>query len=336
MTIKDIAKLCGVSVSTVSRVLNNHPDVSEENRQQVLAVIKQYNYIPNNSARNLVKTTSDSIGLIVRGLNNPFYTDIIHAIEKRVHARGYTMVMQHITSEEDELKFGAMMERDKRLQGILFLGGRSDYAPKDTALLNVPFVCCTYSNQYGTLESGAYASVSIADDAAAYEAVKTLYEAGHRRIAVLISESDDLSISQLRYEGYKTALADFDLPADDALVIRTGSYGIHDAYRATEQALQRGCNFSAVFAISDMMAIGAMRAIREAGRQVPEDCSVIAIDGLQLSDYIYPRLATFCQPMEQIGQRSVDILLDLIEGKGNNRQEILPVTFRQGESVKKI
>ena len=141
MTIKDIAKACGVSVSTVSRVLNNHPDVSDENRQRVLAVIKQTNFIPNNSARSLVKTTSDSIGVIVRGTSNPFYTDIIRAIEERIHNRGYTMVMQQITSNDDEITFGAMMERDKRLQGIIFLGGRTDYSAKDISVLNVPFVC---------------------------------------------------------------------------------------------------------------------------------------------------------------------------------------------------
>ena len=127
MTIKDIAKLCGVSVTTVSRVLNNRPDVSRENREKVLAVIKQTNFIPNNSARSLVKTTSDNIGVLVRGISNPFYTDIIRAMEERIHARGYTMVMQQIESSDDELALGAMMERDKRLRGIIFLGGRSVY-----------------------------------------------------------------------------------------------------------------------------------------------------------------------------------------------------------------
>lgn len=336
MTIKDIAKLAGVSVSTVSRVLNDHPDVSEENRQHVLSVIQQYNYIPNNSARSLVKTTSDSIGLIVRGISNPFYADIIHAVEERVNARGYTMVMQQIGTSDDEVKAGAMMERDKRLQGIVFLGGRSDYTSRELAALNVPFVCCSYSNQYGSLLRSEYSSVSIADEEEAYRAVMELYKAGHRRIAVLLSAPDDKSISQLRYQGYVRALTHCGIPLDEDLVIRTEAFDIQAGYKAMERTLQKGIKFTAVFSISDIMAIGAMRAMREAGLTVPYDCSIIAIDGLEIGDYVHPQLSTLCQPMKEMGNRSVDILLDMIQGTGHNRQEILPTTFRTGASVRKI
>ena len=112
MTIKDIAKLSGVGVSTVSRVLNDRPDVSEESRRRVLEVIAEHNYLPNNSARSLVRTKSDTVGLVVRGVQNPFYTDIIHAIEQKLDASGYTMVMRQIASGDDEVKCGAVMERE--------------------------------------------------------------------------------------------------------------------------------------------------------------------------------------------------------------------------------
>lgn len=110
MTIKDIAKLADVSVSTVSRVLNDRPDVSEDSRRRVRAVIEAHRYVPNNSARDLVKIRSDSVGLVVRGVQNPFYTDIIHAIEQKLDASGYTMVMRQIPSGDDELQCGAVME----------------------------------------------------------------------------------------------------------------------------------------------------------------------------------------------------------------------------------
>lgn len=336
MTIKDIARLCGVSISTVSRVLNNRPDVSEENRRRVLAVIESSNYIPNNSARDLVKTKSDAIGLVVRGVSNPFYTHIIRAIEEKIDAAGYTMVMQQIGTCDDEVKCGAMMERDKRLQGIIFLGGRSDYSPDELKTLNVPFVCCSYANHYGTLEENSYSSVSIADEAEAYRAVKTLQDAGHRRIAALISRPDDHAISQLRYQGYCKALRESGVEVDEELVICAGTFDIHDAYRATAEKLAAGCDFTAIFSIADNMAIGAMRALREAGKRVPEDCSVIAIDGLEVSEYIDPPLSTLCQPMEEMGRRSVEILLELIEGTGTNRQETLPTTYRTGASVRSI
>ena len=336
MTIKDIARLCGVSVSTVSRVINNRPDVSEENRRRVLSVIESSNYIPNNSARDLVKTKSEAIGLVVRGVSNPFFTHIIRAIEEAITAAGGTMVMQQIGTSDDEIKCGAMMERDKRLRGIIFLGGRSDYSPAELAALNVPFVCCSYANHYGTLDEKKYSSVSIADEEEAYRAVRKLYDAGHRRIAALVSRTDDHAISQLRYQGYVKALNDCGIALDEDLVISAGTFFIHDAYRAAAAKLAAGCEFTALFAISDNMAMGAMRALREAGKTVPGHCSVIAIDGLEVSEYIDPPLATLCQPMEEMGRRSVEILMELIEGSGENRQEILPTTYRPGASVRHI
>ena len=314
VTIKDIARLSGVSVSTVSRVLNNRPDVSDENRRRVRAIIESSNYIPNNSARDLVRTKSDAIGLVVRGRSNPFYTDIIRAIEQGITERGYTMVMQQIGTSDDEVKRAAVMEREKRLRGLILLGGRSDYTPAEVALLNVPFVCCSYSNHYGTLRDEMYSSVSIEDEEEAYRAVMELYRRGHRRIAALVSRPDDRSISQLRYQGYD----------------------IRDAYDAARRALNAGADFTALFAIADNMAIGAMRALHETGRRIPEDCSVIAIDGLTVSEYIHPVLATLCQPMEEMGRCSVEILLDLVEGRGTQRHETLPTALREGASMRRL
>lgn len=336
MTIKDIARMSGVSITTVSRVLNNRPDVSDESRQRVLDVIESTNYIPNNSARDLVKTKSDAIGLVVRGISNPFYTDIIHAAESAITMRGYTMVMQQISSNSDELKRAAIMEREKRLRGIILLGGRFDYTAADLALLNVPFVCCSFGNHYGTLEHTDYSSVSIPDKETAYQATRYLIDRGHRRIAALITCPDDHSISQLRYEGYLQALTEAGITPDESLVICTDTFNIQGAYRAMDQALAAGSDFSAVFAISDNMAIGAMRALRERGRAVPDDCSVIAIDGIEVSGYIDPPLTTLCQPMEEMGRHSAEILLDMIEGHRGNRHETLHTVLRQGGSVKAL
>ena len=303
MTIKDIAKLADVSVSTVSRVLNDRPDVSEDSRRRVRAVIEAHRYVPNNSARDLVKIRSDAVGLVVRGVQNPFYTDIIHAIEQKLDASGYTMVMRQIPSGDDEIQCGAVMEKEKRLRGIIFLGGRSDYSPEEVSLLGVPYVCCSYTNSYGTLPPESYSSVSIADEQEAYRAVSELYKNGHRRIAVLTAAPDDSSISQLRYLGY--------------------------------QRLRSPADFTAVFAIADDMAIGAMRALRESGRSIPEDCSVIAIDGISVSEYIHPMLTTLCQPMTAMGEASVEILLDIIEGRGVHRHVTLPTALREGASVRR-
>ena len=337
MTIKDIARLSGVSVSTVSRVLNNRPDVSEESRRRVRSVIENASYIPNNTARDLVKTKSDTIGLVVRGVSNPFYIDIITAIEKKIEQAGYTMVMRQIASDADEIQCGAEMEREKRLLGIVFLGGCQDYTPERLKVLNVPFVCCSYSNKYGTLDGEQYSSVSIEDQDEAYRAVDILIKNGHRRIAALVSATDDGSISQLRYQGYLKALEDNGIEPDSELIIETDGFSITDAYKAMENRLDNGkVDFTALFTIADVMAMGAMRALRERGKKVPEDCSVIAIDGIAMSEYIHPMLSTLCQPVEEMGQRSVDILLDMIEGRSGNRHVVLPTCFREGSSICKL
>lgn len=333
MTIKDIAKISGVSVSTVSRVLNNHPDVSEDVRCKVMAVVEEYNYIPNNSARALGQSKSDNIGLIVRGISNPFYTSIIHEIEQDIEKAGYTLVMQQIGSCDDELLAGAMMERDKRLRGLIFLGGRLDSTKDQIAGIGVPFVNCSSNNAYGTLDADSYSSVSIDDTQTAYEAVKELYKEGHRRIAVLLARPDDGSVSQIRYEGYVKALTEAGMAPDEDLIISVDSYNIADAYYGTRKWLEKGIAFDAIFAIADNLAMGAMRALREKGIDVPGQCSIVAIDGIEVSEYMAPALSTYCQPMKELGRTSVELLIDLIEKKGKHRQIILPTIFREGGTI---
>lgn len=333
MTIKDIAKISGVSVSTVSRVLNNHPDVSEDVRHKVMAVVEEYNYIPNNSARALGQSKSDNIGLIVRGISNPFYTSIIHEIEQDIEKAGYTLVMQQIGSCDDELLAGAMMERDKRLRGLIFLGGRLDSTKDQIAGIGVPFVNCSSNNAYGTLDADSYSSVSIDDTQTAYEAVKELYKEGHRRIAVLLARPDDGSVSQIRYEGYVKALTEAGMAPDEELIISVDSYNIADAYYGTKKWLEKGIAFDAIFAIADNLAMGAMRALREKGIDVPGQCSIVAIDGIEVSEYMAPALSTYCQPMKELGRTSVELLIDLIEKKGKHRQIILPTIFREGGTI---
>ena len=333
MTIKDIAKISGVSVSTVSRVLNNHPDVSEDVRHKVMAVVEKYNYIPNNSARALGQSKTDNIGLIVRGISNPFYTSIIHEIEQDIEKAGYTLVMQQIGSCDDELLAGAMMERDKRLCGLIFLGGRLDSTKEQIAGIGVPFVNCSSNNAYGTLDADSYSSVSIDDTQTAYEAVKELYKEGHRRIAVLLARPDDGSVSQIRYEGYVKALTEVGMVPTEDLIISVDSYNIADAYHGTKAWLDKGISFDAIFAIADNLAMGAMRALREKGIDVPKQCSIVAIDGIEVSEYMAPALSTYRQPMEELGRTSVELLIDLIEKKGKHRQIILPTIFREGGTI---
>ena len=333
MTIKDVAEHCGVSVSTVSRVLNHHPDVSDGIREKVLQVVREMHYVPNNSARDLVKPKSDSIGLVVRGVGNPFFTGVIRAIERAITDAGYTMVLHQIQSGEDEVRAGAELARSKRLQGLILLGGCFDYTPEQTAALGIPFVCCTYTNSFGTLKKDAFSSVSIDDQREACRAVRFLTEQGHRKIAVLLDSLHDHSISQLRYMGYCQALEESGIELDPGLVEETVTFEMADGYLGMERLMERRQDFTSVFVISDAMAVAAMKALHDHGKRVPKDCSVVAIDGIDMSAYMIPTLTTLVQPQEEMGETAVKILVDMVEERAGNRHVLLETTPRVGGSV---
>lgn len=337
MTIKDIAKISGVSISTVSRVLNNRPDVSQSVRERVMAVVEASGYIPNDSARDLVRSHSDAIGVVVRGSGNLFFAEMLKSVSREIDRAGYTMVLRQITSDADEIKTGAMLEREKKLRGLIFLGGRFDYTPAELSSIGVPYVCCSYSNVFGSLDPDRYSSISIDDHKTAYRAVSHLIDLGHRRIVALVPSRDDRSISELRCNGYLAALSDHGIPFDPALLKCTdGRFDIENAYAGMNALLDSGAEFSAVFALSDTFAIAAIKALHDHGRQVPEDCSVIAIDGLAVSAYTLPTLTTLIQPAEQMGKESVEILLNILENGGPTRHVRLEAILREGGSVRAV
>ena len=333
LTIKDVAERCGVSVSTVSRVLNSHPDVSDSIREKVMTVVQEMHYVPNNSARDLVKPKSDCIGLVVRGVGNPFFTGVIKAMERTITEAGYTMVLHQIQSGEDELRAGAELARSKRLLGLILLGGCFDYTSEQTAALDIPFVCCTYTNSFGTLKREQFSSVSIDDQKEAYRAVRYLTDRGHQKIAVILDSVCDHSISQLRYMGYRQALEEKGITPDPELLEETITYEMEDGYQGMKRLLSRRDDFTAVFVISDAMAVAAMKALHDHGKRIPEDCSVVAIDGIDMSAYMIPTLTTLVQPQKEMGESAVRILVDILEGKGENRHLLLETAPREGGSV---
>ena len=335
MTIKDVAEYSGVSIATISRVLNNHPDVREEVRAKVLKAIEELHYVPNVSARDLGKVQTDTIGVVVRGVGNPFLNSVLRAIEKAVNKANYSMVMSQISSGEDELYEGASLVRSKRLKGLIFLGGRFDYTPEQTAALGVPFVCCTYTNSFGSLNKNSYSSVYIDDYAEAFRSVKALTDLGHKKIAVLLATPTDRSISELRFKGYCDALASAGIQLDRSLMIEADSYNIDDAFVAVEKFLEKNRDFTAIFSIADAMGMAAIKALYNAGIKVPEDCSLISIDGIEISKYTIPTLTTFVQPSEEIGKEAVEILIDLLDNKGKTRQLKVETVLREGGTLAK-
>ena len=246
------------------------------------------------------------------------------------------MVLHQIKSGANELFAAASLARSKRLRGLILLGGRFDYTQDQIAALEVPFVCCTFTNSFGSLEPGGYSSVSIDDRLEAYRAVKYLTDRGHRRIAILLNATGDRSISELRYRGYLEALEDAGIRPDPDLTEEVNDFDMAAAYEGTRRLLARGKEFTALFAIADSMGIAAMKALHDGGRRVPEDCSLIAIDGIQMSLYTIPTLTTLIQPTAPLGQQAVSALLDVLEGREDSRHIRLETTLRAGGTVAEL
>ena len=333
MTIKDVAARAGVSVSTVSRVLNNRPDVSASARARVLEAVRELRFVPNNAARDLVTPQLTSIGLVVRGAENPFYTPIIHAVEEACDVAGYTMVLHQIPVDAPETEEAALAVRSKRLKGVIFLGGRFDYTEAQAESVGVPFVCCTNTNDFGDLPKDSFSSVSIDDIQVGRDATRALIEQGHRNIAIVLDSVRDRSISELRFSGYRQALEEAGITPDDDLVVQTVSFTMEASYRSVARLLERRRDFTGIFCVADTLAIAAHRAIHDAGLNVPHDVSLVAVDGLEISRYTIPALTTFCQPQEILGRRAVEILVNVLDHGAGHVHERLPTTLRRGGTL---
>ncbi len=245
-------------------------------------------------------------------------------------------MLHQIHTEDDEIPEAAGLVRAKKLRGLILLGGCFDYTPERIAALDVPFVCCTFTNSFGTLEQTAYSSVSIDDQAEACRAVTCLIQKGHRRIGILLDSTCDHSISQLRYRGYCQALERAGIPPDRELVEQTHAFDMAAAYEGAARLIGRRGDLTGLFVISDSMAVAAVKALHDAGKRVPEDCSVIAIDGIDMSSYMIPTLTTLIQPQKELGEQAVRLLMDLIERGGENRQIQVRTELRAGGSVRAL
>lgn len=330
--IKDIARACGVGVSTVSRVINDHPDVSEQTKKKVLEAVDKYHYIPNNSARNLVSPNSNSVGIIAKGKTNPFYSQMITTMEEVINEAGYLITLQQIDHSDDEIKSGALLATEKNLQGIIFLGGNYNHTDEEIKCLHVPFVFTTFTNEFGTLENSMYSSVAIDDEKEGYRATSYALEMGHKNVAIIMASKEDKSASDLRFRGYKRALLEHGTKFEENLTEITGDFSLKNAYEATNKLLDKKIDISCIFAISDMMAIAACKAAIDRSLKVPEDISVIGIDGIEISKYTNPTITTLKQPAEEMARESASILLGLIKGACKNKHHIFEAELRAGQS----
>lgn len=342
ITIRDIAKECGVGVSTVSRALNNHPDINPETRDKILQMIKDTGFVPNNSARNLKRVEAKSVAVLIKGITNPFFTDMIRIIEEEIERRGFSLVLHHVESREDEVDVALELVKEKRLQGIIFLGGEFAHSEEKLSLLNVPFVFSTAGTQPQNLNEKIYSSISVDDCAESSRVVDYLLDIGHRKIAIITAQSEDKSVGKLRLDGYRNALLHRGIPIDERLIcsLHEGEqyeqFSMENGYVVTKELLTKGAEFTAIFAISDVLAIGACRALREAGIQVPGQVSVVGYDGITLGDFFNPRLTTLKQPTDVMARETINLLFGILAGKRKHQHLVFPGELVIRESARAL
>ena len=333
INIRDIAKIAGVGVSTVSRVINNHPDVKEETRERVLEVIRENNYIPNNSARNLKKNNTNNIGVLIKGVFNPFFSEMLDSISKRISKAGYSMILEHHDYlSDDEMNNLISIIKEKRLQGVICLGGNfTDVKNEDFDAVDVPVVLTSVNHKYGK-EFSNFSSISIDNEESAYSATKYLIDCGHKNIALMIGDENDIGISHRREAGYLKALNDNNISFNEEYRI-LGKYNYRGAYNETTRFIKKHKEVTSIFAISDIMAVGCAKAIEDSGLKVGRDISIVGFDGMDISEFYNPAITTVIQPRVEMAKISVDLLLDLMESKTDNKHIILNTELVKREST---
>ncbi len=312
LNIKDIAKLAGVGVSTVSRVINQHTDVKEETRKHVLEVIEAYNFIPNNSARNLKRTESMDVGILIKGMYNPFFARMIQNIEKRLSYAGYSAIIHYNIDDTKDIDAAYEFIMEKKLKGIICLGGDFDQLTNsEIERLRVPFIL-TSTEFPESLDKTLFSSVNIDNEKAAFKAVDYLFSIGHRKIGLITTGEDDKSVGTIRTEGYIKALAANQFEKMENY-FEIGAYTFETGYLAMKRLLNKANDLTAVFAISDVMAIGAAKAIHEHGLRIPDDISLIGFDDIDYAAYFSPALTTVHQPVDEIADNTADLMISILD-----------------------
>ena len=327
-TIRDVAARAGVSVATVSAVLNESKYVSPELAERVRESASALDYRPNSLARSLKKLRSHTLGLVLSDITNPFFTTLVRAVEDTARAAGYALLLGN--TDEDSVREQTYVEllRSRQVDGLMLVASAGDH-PYLPALIaaGLPLVCVDRS----LTELGAD-SVLTDNVAGAYQAVAHLLALGHRRIGI-VTGLPGITTTDQRLEGYRQALGEHGVPFDPALV-REGDSRVDGGARRADELLALPERPTALFVTNNLMTIGAMRAIDARGLRCPEDVALIGFDDFEWASVFRPRLTTVRQPVYKIGQAATRLLIRRIEGQrtGAAREILLPPTLIVRES----
>ena len=329
MTIKDLAEKTGYSVATISRVLNNQPNVSEKAREEIRKLVEECGYQINVNAKQL-KQHANSILVVVKGTANEMFGEMVETIQTLVSKTSYPLHVDYMDEDCNEVLRAVQLCREKKPLGILFLGGNLENFREDFGRIDIP--CVVLTNDMSTLDYPNLSSITVDDVEACRSAVDSLFALGHRKIAVIGGEVEESGVGRARFAGCMKAIQSHGLAFDPEKDFRGVRFSYQAGYEAARDLLETGREFTALATASDVMAVGAIRALHEKGLKVPEDVSVIGFDNLMECRYSYPKLTTVSQSTEQKAAKVSKLLFSRIRGEEENAELVkhdVEVVIRQ-------
>ncbi len=331
-SIREVAKRAGVSITTVSKALNNYVDVNPDTRQRVLDICRQMDYKPNPSARNLASKRSKNISLLISDIketdsNGNIIFRLLVGAQNACSKRGYELSIIFTDVEKQRRKPFRELCQERNLCGAILYGLKiTDQYYQELAHQETPCVAID-------VESDIEGVVAVSTDnrAAVTEIVNLLHSRGHRRIA-MVNGARDARISYVREEGFRQAMEQLGLPVEEGMV-RYANFFEKDAFNETHVLIHEHPKTEAIFAASDLMAMGVMRAARKLGRSIPADLAVAGFDGIQVGEFIAPPLTTVYQNFKTMGKTAANAVMDMAEGKTSSSLIYVPHELLVRKSV---
>lgn len=331
VTINDIAKAAGVSPATVSRVLNSSGYVKEETRQKILKVIKELNYTPSAIARSLSTSKTNTIGVIVPDVNNPFFGEVIKGISEIADMHDLNIILCDTDESMDKELKALKLLKEQRIQGILITptSVEDDFNSEYLSTLEnlgIPIVLVDGHVKYST-----FSGVFVDNIKGAFEGTEALIKAGHTKIGIITGRMNSKPAKD-RFIGYKKALAMNNIPLDERYVFN-GEYRLDSAYNATKQMLMMEDRPTAVFICSNMMTLGCIKALFEENLKIPEDMAMVAFDNIEVLNIVGINVSFINGPTIEMGKIGMKMLVDILNNKEKkeiNRITLMPELVLKG------